>query len=255
MKELAGRVAVVTGASREQGIGAAVCRALAGMGASIFFTHWTAFDAHTGFDIGSGPDALLAELRETVPAAARAMDLSEPGAAIRVMDAVQESLGVPSILVNNAAYWAPASFRDLTEEVLDQHLAVNARATTMLAVELVRRASPYGWGRIISLVSGQDHGGEVNNLPYGSSKGAVSAMTRYLALEAAPFGITVNALDPGPTDTGWMDEATKATVLEQSPSGRIGLPEDAARTVAFLASPAADWITGQVIRADGGFPG
>ncbi len=254
MKELAGRVAVVTGASREQGIGAAVCRALAGMGASIFFTHWTAFDDHAGFDIGTGPDALLQELRRSVPAESLEIDLSAPGAARRVMDAAQECLGVPTILINNAAYWAAGSFRDVTEETVDQHLAVNARATTMLAVELVRRASPVGWGRVISLVSGQDHSGEVNNLPYGSSKGAVSAMTRYLAREAAPYGITVNAVDPGPTDTGWMDEETKAAILDQSPSGRIGLPVDAARTIAFLASPAAEWITGQVIRADGGFP-
>lgn len=137
-----------------------------------------------------------------------------------------------------------SSFRSLTEELLDAHAAVTVHATLMLSVEFTRRLDGHGWGRIIRLDSGQDYGGEINNLP----KGAISAMTRYLALEVAPLGITVNALDPGLTDAD-----VKHEILQMSPMERLGMLEDAARTVAFLASDDAAWITGQIIRADGGF--
>lgn len=255
MSGLQGRIAVVTGASRANGIGAAVCRELARHRAGIFFTHWTPFDEAQSYESGGGPDALLAELRATgVPAAAMAVDLGNPGAAPRLLDAVQRELGAPAILVNNATHWEPASFRDLTEAVVDAHTAVNVRGTLMLSVEFARRTEGSGWGRIISLVSGQDRSGEAENLPYGATKGAISAFTRYLAVEVAPLGITVNAVDPGPTDTGWMDATLKQELLQVAPTGRLGRPEDAARLIAFLASDAAEWITGQVIHSDGAHP-
>jgi len=253
MRDLAGRVAVVTGASRESGVGAAICRELAGRGASIFFTHWQPFDAATGFAAGGGPAALEEEIRQLGPVASMPLDLGSEGAAARLLDAAGTALGPPSILVNNAAHWAPSSFRDLTEALLDAHLRVNARGAALLSAEFARRCADLGPGRIISLVSGQDRSGEAGNLAYGLSKGALSAMTRYLAVELAPLGITVNAVDPGPTDTLWMDDATQAAVRERCPGGRLGRPEDAARLVGFLASDASAWITGQVITSDGGF--
>ena len=164
-------------------------------------------------------------------------------------------MGTPAILVNNAAHWEASNYRTINASILDAHIDVNVRATILLSAEFVRRREGLGFGRVISLVSGNDHGGEVDNLAYGASKGAVSAMTRYLALEAAPLGITVNALDPGPTDTGWMDTVLQREILAASPMGRIGQPEDAARLVGFLASEESGWVTGQVIRSDGGFPG
>lgn len=197
---------------------------------------------------------LLEELRGIGQAYAMSLDLAERGSAVRLLDAVERELGRPSILVNNAAYWGEASFRDITEDIIDAHTAVNVRATLILSAEFARRVEGSGYGRIISLVSGQDHSGEVNNLPYGATKGVISAMTRYLALEVASLGITVNALDPGPTDTGWMTASGKEEIRRHSPMDRLGQPEDAARVVAFLASDEAGWITGQVIRADGGFP-
>lgn len=248
------RIAVVTGASRSGGIGAAICRALAQRGISVFFTHHVPFDRASGFDIGGGPPALLDELERCGPAASMALDLAEAGSAVRLLDAVEETLGRPSLLVNNAAYWKAASFRTLTEDLVNAHMAVNVRAPLMLSAEFLRRIEGAGWGRIISLVSGQDHSGEIDNLPYGATKGAISAMTRYLALEAAPLGVTVNAVDPGPTDTGWMTDSERDEIRHWSPMGRLGLPDDAARVVAFLASEDAGWITGQVIRSDGGFP-
>jgi 3-oxoacyl-[acyl-carrier protein] reductase len=93
----------------------------------------------------------------------------------------------------------------------------------------------------------------VNELAYGASKGAISAFTLSLSAEVAPLGITVNAVNPGPTDTGWMTEEIWANLQPKFRSGRMGLPTDAARLIAFLASDDAEWITGQVINSEGGF--
>ena len=89
-------------------------------------------------------------------------------------------------------------------------------------------------------------------LPYITTKGAIEAFTVTLAAEVASRGITVNAIDPGPTDTGWMTEEVKQTLLPSFPQGRIGQPADAARLISFLASAEAEWITGQIIRSRGG---
>jgi 3-oxoacyl-[acyl-carrier protein] reductase len=90
-------------------------------------------------------------------------------------------------------------------------------------------------------------------LAYIATKGAIEAFTVTLSAEIASRGITVNAVDPGPTDTGWMTEDIKRELLSRSPLGRLGGPQDTARLIAFLASDAAEWITGQVIHSRGGF--
>src|SRR5690606_30745622 len=108
-------------------------------------------------------------------------------------------------------------------------------------------------GRIVNFTSGQSLGPMPGELAYAATKGAIEAVTRTLAAEVAPLGITVNAVNPGPTDTGWMDDALRGYVLERSSMGRIGLPEDAARLVRFLVSDEAGWITGQVIHSEGGY--
>jgi 3-oxoacyl-[acyl-carrier protein] reductase len=106
---------------------------------------------------------------------------------------------------------------------------------------------------VISLTSGQFKGPMLNEVPYASSKGAIDAFTITMSAELAPLGITVNAVGPGPTDTGWMTPELAAMLLEKHPLGRLGKPEDIARLVTFLASEQADWITGQIIHTEGGF--
>lgn len=108
-------------------------------------------------------------------------------------------------------------------------------------------------GRIINLTSGQGKGPMPGNLAYAATKGAISFFTESLAAELAPLHITVNAVDPGPTDSGWMSDDVKNELLPQFPMGRIGLPEDAARLIAFLASDDSQWITGEIIHSRGGF--
>lgn len=90
-------------------------------------------------------------------------------------------------------------------------------------------------------------------LAYAATKGAIDALTVTLAAEIGHKGITVNAVNPGPTDTGWMTDDVQNVLLPKFPLGRIGKPEDAARLIAFLASPEAEWITGQIIHSEGGF--
>lgn len=126
----------------------------------------------------------------------------------------------------------------------------------MLSTEFAKRfekAFPgKSGGRIINLVS---KGPNPNNLAYIASKGMMIAITEPLSVGLAPIGITVNSVDPGPTDSGWMDEATKAHLSQLFPTGNVGKPDDVARLIKFLASDESGWITGQVIKSEGGFVG
>ena len=242
---LRGRVAVVTGAGRCRGIGAAICKALAEEGADIFFTYWKEDDE---------PEGLLEELRRVgVRAETMEVDLSLLESPERLLDMVAARLGPPWVLVNNAAYSTRDGYEALDAATLDAHYAVNLRATALLSVEFARRFGGGSGGRIVNLTSGQSLGPMPGELAYAATKGAIEAFTRTLATEVGQKGITVNSVNPGPTDTGWMADELRRELSGRFPTGRVGEPEDAARLVAFLASEEAAWITGQVIHSEGGF--
>ncbi|GAC1378176.1 MAG: SDR family oxidoreductase [Ktedonobacteraceae bacterium] len=249
------RIAIVTGASRRQGIGTAICRALAAMEIDIFFTHWSAYDAIMPWGAEEDwPAILQIELRAMgVHCESLAVDLSAVDAATRILDEVEAKLGQPSILVNNATYSTKANYEVLSAEILDAHYTVNTRGTMLLSVEFARRFLGKAGGRIISMTSGQSLGPMPEELAYIATKGAIDAFTLSLSAALISRGITVNAVDPGATDTGWMTEEVKQELLSHAPQGRLGQPEDAARLVAFLASDDASWISGQIIRSRGGF--
>ena len=253
--DLDGRVALVTGVGRKRGIGSAVCRALASRGADVVLSHWKAYDREMPWASDEDePEALVGELRAAgVGAVGVEMDLSSPDSAWLLLDAAEEKLGRPSILVNTAAYSTRDGFEALDAETLDVHYAVNVRAMALLSVGFARRHPGGPGGRIINFSSGQSLGPMPGELAYIATKGAIEAFTRTLAAEVGHKGITVNAVNPGPTDTGWMDEETRRESVPKFPLGRIGQPEDAARLVAFLAGDEAAWITGQVIHSEGGF--
>jgi 3-oxoacyl-[acyl-carrier protein] reductase len=187
---------------------------------------------------------------DDLPGTAFTTDLSEASAPERLMDAVTERIGHPSVLVNNAAHSTRDGFEALDAATIDAHYAVNVRAPMLLSVLLARAGRP---GRIVNLVSGQFLGPMPGELAYTTSKGALEAFTRQLSAEVAHLGITVNAVGPGPNDTGWMDDDIRAELLPNFPMGRLGRPEDAAALVAWLCSEEAGWVTGQVIHSEGGF--
>jgi 3-oxoacyl-[acyl-carrier protein] reductase len=226
-------IALVTGAGSPRGIGAACVRALAERGATVAFTVLP----------GEAPPADL-------PGTAFETDLAEVQAPERLMDAVTERIGHPSVLVNNAALSSRDGYERLDAATIDAHHAVNVRAPMLLSVLLARAGRP---GRIVNLVSGQFLGPMPGELAYTASKGALEAFTRQLAAEVAHLGITVNAVGPGPNDTGWIDDALREELLPRFPMGRLGRPEDAAALVAWLCSDEAGWVTGQVVHAEGGF--
>ena len=134
---------------------------------------------------------------------------------------------------------------------LDRHLAINVRGTYLMCREFARRYVPAsGPGRIVNFLSGPPL---VGSIAYATSKGAVHWMTLSIAGELASRGITVNAIDPGPTDTGWMDADVKLRLSRSTPMGRVSEPRDAANMVKFLLSSEGGWITAQFLRSDGGF--
>src|SRR6516162_6317733 len=252
--DLRGKVAIVTGASRMKGIGAAICRALAAQGCAIFFTVYPKYDALAFPESPTAKDSehLSAELRDMgVQVAFMEVDLAQPDCAVRILDRVEGLLGAPSILVNNAAHSARDGFEKLDASGLDAHYAVNVRGTALLSVEFARRYHFGYGGRIINLTSGQEREPLAGELAYAATKGAISAFTRALAKEVASKGINVNAVDPGPTDTGWMSEEFKSRLIDSNANDRVGLPEDAARLVVFLASEAAARLSGEIIHARG----
>ena len=237
--------ALVTGASRKSGIAAAVAGALAGEGWALALTGFPPHDAREGWS--SEPEQLASELGATW----HEDDLADPAAAIRVLDAAESAVGPLTALVNAHAHSETGGLLDATAEQLDRHWAVNARGTALLCAEFARRfrVAP-GSGRIVNVTSAPPLAGE---MAYAASKGAVEWLTLSAAAELAPRGITVNAVDPGPTDTGWISSDLRERIEAEMPLGRIGRPQDCAHLVAFLCSQAGGWVTGQVLHCDGGW--
>jgi len=252
---LEGRVALVTGVSRRAGIGFAIARRLLADGARVLAHSWSPFD-HTqpqGGDPG-GMEAVLDELRaregslEHIEA-----DFLEPGAPARVVARAVEHFGHLDVLVANHAYGTRQPLEALTAAEIDRHLLVNVRASLLLASELAQQHRGGAGGRVILLTSGQHRGPMGSELAYAASKGALHQLTASLSDVLVAKGITVNSVNPGPTDTGWAGASEQAWVAEHMPLGRWGQPDDAARLVAWLISDEAAWVTGQVIDSEGGF--
>jgi 3-oxoacyl-[acyl-carrier protein] reductase len=255
MKLLKNKIAIVTGASRLKGIGAAICKELAEDGYHIFFTYWTPYDKNMPWSIESDEPLILKEelLKTGVMASCMELDLSLAIAPEQLFHNVIEQLGQPDILINNAAYSVNNDFLSLTADVLDQHYLVNIRATTLLSCKFAQCFKKGRGGRIVNLSSGQFKGAMPGELAYATTKGAVDALTITLSAELAPLGITVNSINPGPTDTGWMTDEIKNELQPKFPLGRVGVPSDAAKAVKFLVSDEAEWITGQILHSEGGF--
>lgn len=230
-------VALVTGVGRSIGIGAAVATRLADDGWRVVTTGWRPYDERMSW---GADDSTISNVEA---------DLADPEVPARLLDQVNRDVGSVSALVCCHCESVDSDILTTSVESFDRHVAVNARATWLLIKAFARQfAGPPGTGRIVAITS--DH--TAFNLPYGASKGAMDRIVLAAAVELASLGITSNVVNPGATDTGWMDEATKAAVLDRNLQDRIGVATDCANLVRFLCSPDGQWINGQLLHSDGG---
>ncbi|OIJ33087.1 MULTISPECIES: SDR family oxidoreductase [unclassified Microbacterium] len=212
---------LVTGAARANSIAAGIVRRLRADGWTVVTSDLHDADHPADLSTADGPERLIAE--------------------------VAEAHGPISALVLSHAHDVESGVLDTTAESFDRHVAVNARASLLLIAAFARQAED--GGAIVALTS--DH--VTGNLPYGASKGALDRLVISAARELGPRGISANVLNPGPIDTGWMDDETRAGLAGMTPLGRLGTPGDIAAVVSFLVSDEGRWISGQLLQADGAF--
>jgi 3-oxoacyl-[acyl-carrier protein] reductase len=278
---LLGRAALVTGVSRRNGIGYAIARRLAALGASLFLQHYSPHDREQAWGAGAGGvRAVIDGVAEVVATAGRAgdgdgaggagdgaggagdgasladteLDLTGAGAPEQLVSAAASALGHLDILVcNHALSGDDGPLGTLDAAMLDHHWAVNTRSSILLAQAFAAQHDGRPGGRVIFMTSGQDLGPMTGEVAYAASKGALASITRTLADQLADQAITLNTVNPGPVDTGYATGETHEAVRRRFPGGRWGTPDDPARLIAWLASDEAAWITGQVINSEGGF--
>jgi NAD(P)-dependent dehydrogenase (short-subunit alcohol dehydrogenase family) len=249
MTEPVEKVAIVTGGA--SGIGLAIAQRLAGDGAKVAI-----------FDLDADiAEDQAAKIRAAGGAAlAVRVDVSDRGQIQDAVDAVHEKFGAVTILVNNAGMEGFQPFLKISTENWNRLLAVNLTGTFHCCQIVLPDMIATGWGRIVNISSSSTHGGQPFMAHYVASKSAVVGLTKSLALEFGPKGITVNTIPPGFIDTPMTrrNEAkgrlgnTVEHHAQQTPVRRAGRPEDIAAACAFLVSDEASYITGQVIGVNGG---
>lgn len=246
---------LITGVGRRRGIGAGIALALAADGFDLVLNHHRAYDELLGYE--QSPDDV-----ERIAEACRAHgvrvhvepgDLSQPDEPGRLVDAAAGHGPLVGLVMSHCQS-IDSNTLNTSVDAWDLHFAVNARASWLLVKALAERVLPAEpttepVARVVALTS--DH--TVENLPYGASKGALDRLVCAAGAELGARGLRANVLNPGPVDTGWMDDAIQDACIQQTPVGRLGTPTDIGDVVSWLFSDRGGWINGQLLKADGGF--
>lgn len=245
------RVAIVTGGG--SGIGLAIARRLAADGhpVAVLDLSREAADAAADSIASEGRTAIAVEV-----------DVADREGVFSAVDHVKETLGPPLILVNNAGMGARMTrFLKLTPELWDQTIRVNLSGAFHCCQAVLPGMVEAGWGRIVNISSSSTHGGQPMMSQYVSSKSGLNGLTKCLALEFAPKGITVNAIPPGFVDTPMLRQSAERgefgpggieEAIARTPVQRAGQPEDIAAACSVLCRDEASYITGQLIGVNGG---
>lgn len=240
------KTVLITGASR--GIGRAAAAAFAGAGYDIAVNYLNSEEAAL---------SLCAELeRHSVRALPFRADVSDKAEVNSMVSDIEKSLGSVGVLVNNAGIAEQALFSDISEEMWDRMFAVNVKGVYNCAQAVLPSMIHEKQGRIVNVSSMWGISGASCEVHYSASKAALIGFTKALAKEVGPSGITVNCIAPGVIATemnGKLSPETMAELRENTPLNRIGVPEDIAEAILFLASDRAAFITGQTLSVDGGF--
>ncbi|MFW5823955.1 MAG: 3-oxoacyl-ACP reductase FabG [Marinobacter sp.] len=241
---LDGKIALVTGATR--GIGKAIAEALGKQGATVVGTATSEGGAQT----------ISANLKDAgIKGFGMVMDVSDPESIDAGLKKITEEAGAPVILVNNAGITRDNLLLRLKDDDWSAVIDTNLSSVYRLSKAVLRGMTKARWGRIInisSVVAGMGNPGQGN---YCAAKAGVEGFTRSLAKEMSNRGITANCVAPGFIDTDMtrqLDESQRSAMLENIPAGRLGAPEEVAAVVAFLASDAAGYVTGDTINVNGG---
>ena len=260
--KLKDKVVLITGGN--SGIGAKACQVFAEEGASVV-VHYLESQPNSlmgeKFKIEhtvEGKEAAEKVVENILEKGGKAIsvsgDLSKPEDIAKIYDDAEKEFERVDILVNNAAHCEmPDTILSADAGNIDRHFEVNVRGAVLMIAEFAKRFKKRQgkWGRVINISTDA-----AQNFPtqisYGASKATLEAYTRSLAYELGALNITVNAVAPGPVQTGWITPEMEKEITPHIPIGRVGLPEDIAYVLAFLASEQTDWLTGQVIKVSGG---
>ena len=244
-------IALITGASRKNGIGSAIALELSKNGWDIAITYWTDYDNSMPWGSNKNDIQLLEDKIKINGSNFYAIesDLSDTNTPKLIFDTINEKIGNISALILSHCYSVDSSILTTTIESFNLHFNINTRASWLLIKEFATRFKYQNIpGRIIALTS--DH--TTFNLPYGASKGALDRIVLASAEELRDKKILANVINPGANDTGWMDDDFKQIVKNKTFQNRVGTPKDTSNLIAFLCSESGEWINGQLICSDGG---
>lgn len=249
MKPLGGKVALITGVGRRSGIGFALCQRLAQMGADIFYTYWSPYDKEGNLPGAEEDAASFAKMFESmgVRSASAEIDLSQQDGAEELFKTTLSQLGAPDILIHNACVSTRQLFTQIRSEILDSHYAVNMRAPALLCKEFLSHFKETTGGKIIIMTSGQALSVMPDELPYAMTKAGAEMLVLQTSEVFRSRGITINAVDPGPTDTGWITEGLRQEIASGKEKLTIHTPEDIAVQVTTFISGEREAVTGSVL--------